>query len=97
MRQVAAWVYRQYLKDRSLLDLEAQAKAQKRGLRRSKYHRGSGATPRVISVKMRKLERASCRRQYRRSDARPSLNLAVRMVPAPRGPSAAHHSRPTGR
>ena len=32
VRQVAAWVYRQYLKDRSLLDLEAQAKAQKRGL-----------------------------------------------------------------
>ncbi|WP_288406308.1 thermonuclease family protein [uncultured Pseudomonas sp.] len=32
VRQGAAWVYRQYLKDRSLLDLEAQAKAQKRGL-----------------------------------------------------------------
>lgn len=32
VRQGAAWVYRQYLKDRSLLDLEAQAEAQKRGL-----------------------------------------------------------------
>nr|WP_276591426.1 thermonuclease family protein [Pseudomonas sp. GM_Psu_2] len=90
VRQVAAWVYRQYLKDRSLLDLKAQAKAQKRGLRRSKYHRGSGATPRVISVKTRKLERASRRRQYRRSDRHPSLNLANRRAPAPRDPSAAH-------
>ncbi|MDR6231135.1 endonuclease YncB(thermonuclease family) [Pseudomonas sp. SORGH_AS199] len=32
VRQGAAWVYRQYLKDRSLPDLEAQAKVQKRGL-----------------------------------------------------------------
>jgi len=32
IRQGAAWVYRQYLKDRSLLALEAEAKAAKRGL-----------------------------------------------------------------
>ena len=32
VRQGAAWVYRQYLKDQSLLMLEAEAKATKRGL-----------------------------------------------------------------
>jgi endonuclease YncB( thermonuclease family) len=32
IRQGAAWAYRQYLKDQSLLTLEAQAKAAKRGL-----------------------------------------------------------------
>lgn len=32
IRQGAAWVYRQYLKDQSLLTLEAEAKAAKRGL-----------------------------------------------------------------
>ena len=32
IRQGAAWVYRQYLKDQSLLKLEADAKAAKRGL-----------------------------------------------------------------
>lgn len=32
VRQGAAWVYRQYLKDQSLLALEAEAKAAKRGL-----------------------------------------------------------------
>jgi len=32
IRQGAAWVYRQYLKDQSLLALEQQAKAAKRGL-----------------------------------------------------------------
>ena len=32
VKQGAAWVYRQYLKDQSLLVLEAQAKAAKRGL-----------------------------------------------------------------
>ena len=32
VRQGSAWVYRQYLKDRSLLALEAEAKAAKRGL-----------------------------------------------------------------
>jgi endonuclease YncB( thermonuclease family) len=32
IKQGAAWVYRQYLKDQSLLTLEAQAKAAKRGL-----------------------------------------------------------------
>ena len=32
IRQGAAWVYRQYLKDQSLLRLEAEAKAAKRGL-----------------------------------------------------------------
>ena len=32
IRQGAAWAYRQYLKDQSLLVLEAQAKAAKRGL-----------------------------------------------------------------
>lgn len=32
IRQGAAWVYRQYLKDQSLLALEAEAKAAKRGL-----------------------------------------------------------------
>lgn len=32
IRQGAAWVYRQYLKDQSLLKLEADAKAVKRGL-----------------------------------------------------------------
>ncbi len=32
IRQGAAWAYRQYLKDQSLLALEAQAKAAKRGL-----------------------------------------------------------------
>lgn len=32
IRQGAAWAYRQYLKDQSLLRLEAEAKAAKRGL-----------------------------------------------------------------
>jgi hypothetical protein len=32
VKQGAAWVYRQYLKDQSLLTLEAEAKAAKRGL-----------------------------------------------------------------
>ena len=32
VRQGAAWVYRQYLKDKSLLAVEAEAKAANRGL-----------------------------------------------------------------
>ena len=68
IRQGAAWAYRQYLKDQSLLKLEADAKAAKRGLwGLPEAHRcpppGTGARMRAQRQPQRQPHRLLVRRQ----------------------------------